>query len=358
MAPETRLVSPSASDRNVSADPAPDEVRRLQARVDELEQEPARLRTRRAVRTVLVASRHYGQTRELVQDVVARTRPRSVPDGHPLVLHIGLPKTATTWLQYRVFNRQREIAYLHDPRDRDPDGVERLLKRYQHAPSDDLPALGERLAAALPDHELLVSNENISMLTKDVWRGTGPTPERLARRLGRISRSQRPVRVILGIRRQDQWLGSMYAQSAPAYPQFGQQDFESRLRSLCEHPLAGAAGHLEYDRLVRALVRELGRDNVLVLPSELLGAAPEEGLAELDRFLGMDVFVRTFHDGTTDRDPVNVRSAGRNTWTLKNREEDVVLPDALADRVLGRFARSNARLARRLGADLGRFGYH
>ena len=354
--PEVQVIIPVVGDDKASAARATAD--RLRARIDELEGDLGRLRNRRAVRAALAVSSRYGEVRRQVEKLAARVRPAQPAPGPTLILHIGLPKTATTWLQYRVFKRQREIAFLHDPTDPSPEAIERLLKHYQQTTPDELAGLGERLDAALPGHELIVSNENISMLTRDVWMGTGPTPDRLARRLGRLHRELRPIRVVLGIRRQDQWLGSMYAQSASAYPEFGQQDFEQRLRSLSKAPLEGAAGHLDYLRLVRSLRRELGSDNVLVLPSELLASDPEAGLRQLDAFLGLEVFVRGYRDGSMTDDRVNVRSAGRNTWTLKDREDAVVLPDALAEQVLDRFRRDNQKLAKQLGTDLASFGYH
>lgn len=367
---DTRTVGPQEAEQLLATSPGvrlivpvpngEDEHRaRLQRRVAQLEDQLQRVQGRRAVQLALRVADDGGRTRDQARGLLRRARRRVLPGAGPVLhLHIGLPKTATTLLQYRVFKRQDELAYLHDPRDRDPGAVEELLKRYQQAAPDQLATLGARLHQALPDHDLLVSNENISMLTRDIWNGTGPTPTQLADRLGRLDRELRTVRVILGIRRQDQWLGSMYAQSGHVYPEFSQEDFDERLVGLCERPPVGVAGHLDYDRLHTALVDRLGADNVLVLPSELLAEDPGDAMRRLDAFLDLDVFARAYRDDELDLAPVNVRSEGRNRWQLKDRDESVTMSDELSARIVERFAPGNRRVAAAIGIDLGRYGYY
>jgi hypothetical protein len=276
-----------------------------------------------------------------------------------LTLHIGLPKTATTFLQYRIFNRQREITYIHQPRDRDRDAIERLLKRQQRAGRRELASLEQRIVRVLPPGDVLVSNENISIAADEVWTGRGPTPTRLAERVARLADRLDGVRVVVGIRRQDQWLASRYAESAKAFPEFCQRDFEERVARLCSRPLEGALQWLDYDAAFAALVDHLGDGNVLLLPSEALADEPEHALGRLEEFLGHTGLVSVYRAQADSTDlRRNALSVGQNRWQMRGREAMLALPDQLEAVVLRRFADGNRLVAKAAGLELGRFGYH
>lgn len=275
-----------------------------------------------------------------------------------LTVHLGLPKTATTLLQYRVFGKQDTIRFVHDPRDEDPDALERLLRRHQRAPAHRLEELEHRIAVALPEGETLVSNENISLFATELWAGNGPSADRMAERLGRLRAGCEGVRAIFGIRRQDQWLASMYAQSVRSLPTpFCQADFEARVEALCRSRLRGASSLLDYRAVYAHLVEQLGRDNVLVLASEDVATRPADVLRSLDRFLGVATFEAAHRAGRLDLGPVNVLSGGQNQWRVKGYDGTLKLSDELAWQVLDRFAPSNAGLAEATGIDLGEHGY-
>jgi hypothetical protein len=276
-----------------------------------------------------------------------------------LMLHIGLPKTGTTFLQYRIFNRQRELAYIHRP----GSGfwsIENLLKRHPRALPVLSPFIERLIARSVAERDLLVSNENISINANEAWQGTGPSPARVADRLADLGRRVGGVRIVLGIRRQDQWLGSRYAESAKQFAEFGQADFERRIAALCGQQLRGAVEWLDYHATYAALGARLGNDNVLLLPSETVSDEPEAALARLQAFLGCTTFVDVYRRLLADNVGMrrNVLSAGVNRWQMRGREETLTLPDPLMERVLERFAGSNRAVAAASGLDLGRLGYY
>lgn len=270
-----------------------------------------------------------------------------------LALHVGLPKTATTFLQYQVFKHQKRLTYIHNPKDWGPDAIEPALRRYVRADPADVPKLERTIDRILPDGDVLVSNENISLYGRDVWTGGGVPPQRIAVRLARLADRVGDLRVVVGIRRQDQWLGSDYAQLAVAFPEFGQQDFEQRLAALCDGPLVGAIGWLDYEASLAAVAEAVG--SVLPVPMEMLSAEPEQTLRYLGEFIdcqGLDEIYRS--QGKAKR---HTRSVGHNQWQLIGRDLTVELPGSLADRIIRRFRNGNRRMARRYGFDLRALGY-
>jgi hypothetical protein len=276
-----------------------------------------------------------------------------------LTLHIGLPKTGTTFLQYQIFKRQGKLPYIHDPLDTSQDAIEHQLKLYFRCRSTTLDRLDESVPRVLPRGEVLVSNENISMKASEVWQAGGPTPSSFAERLRRLSSTVGGVRVLLGIRRQDQWLGSRYAESAKNFPEFGQGDFETRMAEISESPLQGALQWLEYAAAYERLAEAIGQDNVMVIPSEELLTDPESILHGLEEFLGHRGLVeayRTAKAATGLRR--NVLSTGRNTWQLRTRDAHITLPDGLESRLLTRFRDENRALDKVLDGTLSAHSYH
>lgn len=271
-----------------------------------------------------------------------------------LTLHIGLPKTASTFLQYRVLNRQDRYTYIHSSASSD---LEALVRRYVRTSESSVPQLEDDLVAAVPDGDVLLSDENIPMSPQEPWLGTGPTPRRTARRLARLGRRVGGVRVVLAIRRQPQWLASRYAESAKRFADFGQADFERRVELLCQQRPSGALRWLEYDVAYRELVSHLGRDNVLMHPVELLRDDPALALSRLEGFLGCDGWVEAYHAGAIDMGRSNALRTGRRQWTMRDHDSVLELPAALEGRARAVYDAGNWSLASVTGLELGRLGY-
>jgi hypothetical protein len=276
-----------------------------------------------------------------------------------LTLHIGLPKTGTTFLQYQIFKRQKGVQYIHDPLNTADDSIERLIKRYFRCTEESLGRLAETIPRVLPHGNVLVSNENISMKASEVWRSAGPTPADFAERLERLSPAVGGIRIILGIRRQDQWLGSRYAESAKNFEEFGQKDFEARMEAIAHSPLSGALQWLDYATVYDRLAEAIGENNVMAVPSEELLHSPESTLRTLGDFLGHHGLVEAYHSARATRDVRrNVLSTGKNTWQLRKRDTSIELSDDLAEQVLTRFREENRALDKVLEGRLGSHAYH
>lgn len=266
-----------------------------------------------------------------------------------LVLHIGLPKTGTTFLQHRVFAASTELQFVH--RTLAPQRAELCfaLRRLARSIPLLLPFRREQalsqLEAINPEdpRPLLVSDENICMDVRSFWRGGRPDPIELADRLARLAQAVAdrfdPVRVLIGVRGQDQWLASRYAESSRVLTGFTQADFERRVRALCTARLQGPARWLDYDTVTRAFAARLGEENVRLVSLEQLAAAPQRTTKELGKFVG-GVALRS----AAARNRRNSLAAGANTWRLRSDSSDLHLTPELSALVRRRFAASNARL--------------
>lgn len=271
-----------------------------------------------------------------------------------LVLHIGLPKTGTTFLQH-LFRRTPDLAFVHRKMGEREGDVCRELRRL--ARTNRLLALvhARRIGARVRDlvpasRSLLISDEDISVAAGGFWRGAGPEPQLVARRLAALEppgSASAPVRVMIGIRQQDQWLASRYAESSRMFPEFGQSDFEARMRRIAAGAsLAGPLQWLDYLGVREIFARALGPDNVLLVPLERLAADAGDTLAEVGRFLGgVDLGHAFLAMHRSKRRTQNRLATGENTWRMRRDGSPLRLEPDLQAALRQRFAESNRALA-------------
>ena len=251
-----------------------------------------------------------------------------------LVFHIGLPKTGTTLLQYRILKRAPGITFLHRKRDRPTMWLMRALRHHCRAgaavgriESPFLVAAIDRLAT--DGRPLVVSDESIALKMNQFWKGSAEGPERVAHRLAalaaRVHPALRPCKVIIGIRRQDRWLASAYAHCAdgPRAYGFGQDDFDRRLAAIAATPGDAALGWLDYARTRELFAQALGSDNVLMLPMERLVGDMRGTVRELAGFLGGAELRNPRPDKTR---PSYMRSVDDEAWRLQRTGELLRLP--------------------------------
>ena len=305
-----------------------------------------------------------------------------------LHLHIGLPKTASTWLQDQVFPHLVHLRVVSTPRsrlfdepaDREAEGrvmacALRRSARVWRAMGDAVMGemLGPREAWLVGGRDLLISDEAIGRM--------GSRPEQLAAHLrelapvaarwglGRLS-------VICLIRRQDRWLASHYAQMSDRNPRASQRDFEAFARRVTDPAAARHAlgALLDYDAL-REAIAEVAPDPFL-MPHEALRDAPSDALGTLLDRLGTPVADRPWIEAASLGTASNVRS-GEGSWRLRPRRRTIAghprlrVPDwgrgagrgmisltsEISARVLEAYAEGNRALDAATGLDLGRLGY-
>lgn len=298
-----------------------------------------------------------------------------LPHDARIVLHIGLPKTGSTALQYSVLTRLPHVVYVHRSRSAESASLLRALCAYVRSrPGDDggwlaeldgcLNAVIGRVGRLRRDG-LVISNENIAFGADEQWSDTPPSPADVACRLGRwvdhLGVGREHVRILLGIRRQDQWLASRYAESAKHHAHFSQAGFDRRMSELFDSRSGRGVDWLDYDAVQSQLRAEFGEDGVHLLVAERLRSAPEAALGDLERFLDRDDLLEVYEaelarGASAER---NVLSARPNTWTLRGREAELHLREDVQRLILDWYADSNRRLEQSIGAaDLGSLGYY
>ena len=310
----------------------------------------------------------------------------SAEQGRPLHLHVGLPKTASTFLQERVFPALGHLEVRTVPptalfRTRaDAARGHRLFAAALHRSAAVWEARGPALMDELlgpgdaGDRGLLVSDEAIGRRAS--------RPEALAAHLAAFARlaSARgffPPRIVAFLRRQDHWLASHYAQVSDRKGG-SQAGFESMVDRTLDpaRERYGFGMLLDYGALHAALASVAGAERVLMLPHEALVAEPERVLRRLLAWLGTpEEAVRTLLAAAADR--ANVRGEARGgvpSWRLRPPSlalggrrfglpsrlwpaRRIELTPDLSSRILAAYAEANARAAAAAGLDLAAYGY-
>jgi hypothetical protein len=296
-----------------------------------------------------------------------------------MLLHVGYHKTATTWLQQRLFDNAD--AAFSTPWSFD-EVIDRLVRPHPLAwdeaeARDFFMERGDAARAA--GHVPVLSNEELS---GNPHAGAFNSTI-IATRLAQLFPD---ARVLVVIRRQADMLVSIYKQyvvRGGVLPH----------RRYFEPPAAGfrmpvfRAGHLEYHRLIEHYVELFGADRVRVLAMEDLTRDPATFVREITSFAGArdpgplpSAPVRRSHAAATAavqrrlnrwllRDDVNPTAPFRfgRLPSLMRRVDPIlarVMPGA--DRRLrayaesfarGRYAESNRRTAALTGLPLAQLGY-
>ena len=300
-------------------------------------------------------------------------------------LHIGLPKTASTWLQEQAFPQLRHLRVVCTPRSRlfDEPADRALEGRVMacamrrsagvwRAMGDAVMAemLGPRAASLADGRDLLISDEAIGRV--------GSRPEQLAAHL----REMAPVAarwgferlaVICLIRRQDRWIASHYAQMSDRNPRASQRDFEAFAARLADPSGARFAlgALLDYAALREALAAVA--PDPLVLAHEALERAPAEALRVLLDRLGTPVADRERVEAASLGTVANMRSGG-GSWRLRPRRRallghprlalpewgrrgTITLTPEISARVMAAYAEGNRALDAAAGLGLAELGY-
>jgi hypothetical protein len=307
--------------------------------------------------------------------------------GSALILHIGHHRTGTTTLQESAFPQLKHIAYIC----KDSPASAQVTDAFAGSPaiwrqrgSEILDpvfarASEQRSGAALISHEGM-SSHKIFAAPGATYQKTRLNHRRdpflLAAHLRECRASAEKagfdsVRVIMGIRRQDQYLASRYALMAPrmlAAP--SQIDFAQQVLEIIDpHKRYFFDGiWLDYKKTRDLIADAVGEDNVLLLPLEQLSIEPSRYFSSLSAFLGEEVSSSAYKNRrsfavdmwqfrlTTKKGTVWKRSF-RKLRALLTGPVRIHLTPELKEKILAAYHDSNHSLARDLKLDLAQYGY-
>lgn len=333
-----------------------------------------------------------------------------------LYLHIGFPKTASSFLQEVVIPRVSSIDCFTKPTVRLGGKTERFGTRFYFSPAV-WPKRGKELFSQVlgaeprgdAENDVLISDEGFGggVTAPHPWipasrprqdRENGPYPTRLhLEELGTVAREWgfSRLRVIMSIRRQDRKLASGYAEVSDRVRGASQKNFERWVRRVLDPDRAyyeGGGVHHNYCLFWQQVTRAVGTENVLVLPVEQLKADWRAYLRRFFAFLEIPGEGRSIIRSLSQTDEDlrrNVRSATIDTWRLQppmemglrpwlgrlvracwdadrfplpwpdlQREPKIRLTADLKALILGVYADKNRRLDRAIGEiDLRSYGY-
>ena len=207
----------------------------------------------------------------------------------PNLIHIGLPKTATTTLQNNVFARQPRFTYLGKVQNNYPDHrVRELCTRVRLQDSLDYDANTTRsILDELRAHRDKVGDRRPFLLSEEAFAAEGYADRRLiAERLHRLFA---PAKVLIVLRAQPSLLKSLYMhhlKSSGERPvtfeswlakHYGEIRFPGTLRV-----------GLDYENLVRSYEQLFGGDNVVVLAFESIHGETGDFARSVGELVGLD----------------------------------------------------------------------
>jgi hypothetical protein len=256
-----------------------------------------------------------------------------------IFLHVGLPKSASTFLQRKIFP-ELPVSYIHKSHDEDSMNFIKALRGYYRDESITVRRLIKSIPGGIRQKlgngtSILVSDENLSISSMDLWNRTGCIPEQFADLTDQFAKSLNlKIRVLYVSRNIDTWLASRYAQSAPRFESPGQQDFEDRLMDISSDPDSYPVLNWLKDKAVKELFEHYS-------PNVSIGLTSQEAIAtsSLDslKLLFADSSINpSFFDGLPNHlwRPENKRSNGSG-WVCRNAEIEI----HLSERAKGYIAR-------------------
>lgn len=261
-----------------------------------------------------------------------------------LTIHLGMSKTGTTFLQKQIFPGLTNLEFLDQPSVSILDGpkiqggLARIFKRspaiWDYAGDTVFHELFN--PESLKNSHLLVSDQSAGpalweteSYTGSHWKQSRQDPFHLQSHLLKlkdvaVKNGFTQVKILIVIRRQDEWIASKYAQRSNRIKRASQSDFENRVSFY----LNSKKGYfsdgiiLNYHLLNDILTSAMGKENVLMIPFELLRGRPEEFLSSILGFLDVPEDLSKHLKSNITK--VNVRSVTKNKWALRNLNRNFI----------------------------------
>ena len=171
-----------------------------------------------------------------------------------LYIHVGLHKTATTFLQNEIFPKLKGVKYYN------------LIKAKNRQ---------EILFASMEENgKILISDEDISG-TPLIFGSKAIEREKMAYALHKLFPD---AKIIVGIRDKDSWFNSVKNHILRTYPYRGKKEVMENFDY----------EYLEFDKYINLLKKLFGENNVYVYVYEDLKANPNKFIEGICKFIGVE----------------------------------------------------------------------
>lgn len=265
-----------------------------------------------------------------------------------IILHIGLPKTATTWFQKAILPKLdlKYILWQHESYRPVISSLQSFFRIANYNASETAAKLSSLLNSESSEDTLLISNENISVKITDFWDFKAVRYEDLVTRSielrNELKNSDVDLSLVFVTRDQPEWLASRYAESAKRHPQFSQEHFHKHVVSK-EFQNCVKSSVLSYDRLKKTIDRYEAQDWFTLLEYETLIS---DRVKFIEGLAGACDIALSSEDqkelSSKVEKKLNELQNSSKTWFLKNSEDTVsdkklTLTEELAEAIRGNF---------------------
>lgn len=310
------------------------------------------------------------------------------------IVHVGLPKTATTFLQNKVFPHAQFKEYLTSNKGN--------LRQFDWVYECNLPFLPLRMDRKkkrtrfkskfqkILDTVTHANFEGSLILSSEGFAGASYDPLLNSDLSAKILAQQLPnAKILIVLRRQAEYCVSIWRQLVFKENRFREWIDFNKLYGLEGSCAIVPVKYLRWDRLVQIYHENFGRDNVLVLPYEQMHLDPQGYISKLSEFLTLPSSVdipwekkeNTFNTEAKYSYPSIISTARMILGGLRDRGSGRIVfevngllnkiyhnikvkkPYALPkqerlNQFMVEVAPFNKRLSDLLGQDFGRYGYH
>ncbi len=192
-----------------------------------------------------------------------------------ILIHIGFPKTATTWLQQLVFPNWEAVQYIDHYK---PENKWLLDLRYINELEFDPDKFRNETDDILNSKKPVVIS--IESLSGDVFKRGFNT----ARNCRYLKELFPRAKILITVREQTTMIDSLYRQYVN---QGGTATFGKFIKLPPPKPVSFDPGYLSFDRIIQLYSGEFGNDHVKVALYEQLRQAPADFLKDVTDFIGV-----------------------------------------------------------------------